>query len=206
MKSRSALATAVALALAALATPVVAQPDQQDWESILADAEGQTVYWNAWGGDDRTNRYIDWVAGQMRTTYGVRVEHVKLDDTSSAVARVLGEKQAGNHDDGSIDLIWINGENFAAMRAQDLLFGPFADSLPHFALTHPDDNPEVVTDFTLPTEGYESPGARRKSPSFTTAPTSTRLPRASKLCWIGRSRTPVSSATRASPISPAVPS
>ncbi|TNH14220.1 ABC transporter substrate-binding protein [Halomonas sp. BL6] len=157
MKPRSALATAVAFALISLAAPAVATPDPQEWESVLDAADGQTVYWNAWGGDARTNRYIAWVAEQMQESYGVRVEHVKLDDTSSAVARVLGEQQAGNDSDGSIDLIWINGENFAAMREQDLLFGPFAESLPNFALTYPDENPEVVTDFTLPTEGYESP-------------------------------------------------
>lgn len=157
MKPRSALATAVALALVTLAAPAVAAPDSQEWENVLDAADGQTVYWNAWGGDARTNRYIAWVAEQMQESYGVRVEHVKLDDTSSAVARVLGEQQAGNDSEGSIDLIWINGENFAAMREQNLLFGPFAESLPNFALTYPDENPEVVTDFTLPTEGYESP-------------------------------------------------
>jgi putative thiamine transport system substrate-binding protein len=123
----------------------------------VAEAEGQTVYWNAWGGDTRTNRYIEWVAQQMQAQYGIEVEHVKLDDTGSAVARVLAEKQAGNDDDGSIDLIWINGENFAAMRESDLLFGPFTEALPNFALTNAADNPEVVTDFTLPTEGFESP-------------------------------------------------
>lgn len=132
-------------------------PDPDDWDAVLKRADGQTVYWNAWGGDSRTNRYIGWVARQMDKRYGVDVEHVKLDDTSSAVARVLAEKQAGNNDDGSIDLLWINGENFAAMREQNLLFGPFAGALPHFTLTRPADNPEVVTDFTLPTEGYESP-------------------------------------------------
>ncbi|SHM11288.1 ABC transporter substrate-binding protein [Vreelandella subglaciescola] len=132
-------------------------PDPDDWGAVLKRAEGQTVYWNAWGGDSRTNRYIGWVARQMDERYGVDVEHVKLDDTGSAVARVLAEKQAGNNDDGSIDLLWINGENFAAMREQDLLFGPFAGALPHFALTRPAANPEVITDFTLPTEGYESP-------------------------------------------------
>lgn len=157
MKPRSALATAVALALVTFTAPAVAAPDPQEWESVLDAADGQTVYWNAWGGDARTNRYIAWVAEQMQEGYNVRVEHVKLDDTSSAVARVLGEQQAGNDSEGSIDLIWINGENFAAMREQDLLFGPFAESLPNFALTYPDENPEVVTDFTLPTEGYESP-------------------------------------------------
>ncbi|MDR5875404.1 ABC transporter substrate-binding protein [Vreelandella gomseomensis] len=143
--------------LLALALPAVAAPDPGNWQDVLAEAEGQTVYWNAWGGDSRTNRYIDWVAKQMQAQHNVTVEHVKLDDTSSAVSRVLAEKQADNDDDGSIDLIWINGENFAAMRDRDLLFGPFAESLPNFALTNAAENPEVVTDFTLPTEGFESP-------------------------------------------------
>tara|TARA_R110002049_G_scaffold173750_2_gene340653 strand:- start:7546 stop:8790 length:1245 start_codon:yes stop_codon:yes gene_type:complete len=147
----------LASALIALALPAMANPAPSDWQSVVADAEGQTVYWNAWGGDTRTNRYIDWVAQQMQAQFGIEVEHVKLDDTGSAVARVLAEKQAGNHDDGSIDLIWINGENFAAMRESDLLFGPFAEALPNFGLTNATENPEVVTDFTLPTEGYESP-------------------------------------------------
>ena len=143
--------------LLALTLPAVAAPAPSDWPAVLDEAEGQTVYWNAWGGDSRTNRYIDWVAEQMQAQFNVEVAHVKLDDTSSAVSRVLAEKQAGNDDEGSIDLIWINGENFAAMRENDLLFGPFAEALPNFALTNANDNPEVVTDFTLPTEGYESP-------------------------------------------------
>ncbi len=154
---RGALTTSITATLLAFSLPAMATPDPSDWQSVVAEAEGQTVYWNAWGGDTRTNRYIDWVAGQMQAQYGVDVEHVKLDDTGSAVARVLGEKQAGNDNDGSIDVIWINGENFAAMRQSDLLFGPFAKSLPNFALTNATENPEVVTDFTLPTEGYESP-------------------------------------------------
>ncbi len=157
MPTRHPLRLAIAITMLAFTVPASANPDPSDWQSVVAQAEGQTVYWNAWGGDTRSNRYIDWVAKQMQAQYDVEVEHVKLDDTGSAVARVLAEKQAGNNDDGSIDLIWINGENFAAMRESDLLFGPFAESLPHFALTNATDNPEVVTDFTLPTEGYESP-------------------------------------------------
>ncbi|MFC7369666.1 ABC transporter substrate-binding protein [Vreelandella zhaodongensis] len=157
MKPRATLATLTAASLLSLAQPVTAAPPPEDWEAVLQAAQGQTVYWNAWAGDNRTNRYIDWVAEQMQAEFEVEVTHVKLDDTSSAVARVLAEKQAGNDDDGSIDLVWINGENFAAMREQNLLFGPFTESLPNFALTDPDNNPEVVTDFTLPTDGYESP-------------------------------------------------
>lgn len=154
MPSRS-LALLPALALTLI--PLLHAADTDDWEAVLEEARGQTVYWNAWGGDDRTNRYIEWVARRMAEEHDLRLVHVKLDDTSAAVSRVLAEKSAGNRDDGSIDLIWINGENFAAMKEADLLFGPFAERLPNFALTHPEHNPEVVTDFTLPTEGYESP-------------------------------------------------
>ena len=157
MPTSHPLRLAVVTTMLTFAVPASANPAPSDWQSVVAQAEGQTVYWNAWGGDTRTNRYIDWVAEQLQAQYSVAVEHVKLDDTGSAVARVLAEKQAGNHDDGSIDLIWINGENFAAMRENALLFGPFAEALPNFALTNPDEHPEVITDFTLPTEGYESP-------------------------------------------------
>lgn len=150
------LALLPALALM-LTGPLQAAPDPADWEAVLEEARGQTVYWNAWAGDSRTNRYLEWVARQLAERHGLEMVHVKLDDTGTAVSRVLAEKAAGNRDDGSIDLIWINGENFAAMREADLLFGPFAERLPNFALTHPEHNPEVVTDFTLPTEGFESP-------------------------------------------------
>lgn len=129
----------------------------ETWQEVLEEARGQTVYWHAWAGDARINDYLAWVDRRMRDAYGVEVVHVKIDDTGNAVSRVLAEKGAGNLDDGSVDLIWLNGENFAAMKANDLLYGPFAERLPHFALTYPEHNPEVTTDFTLPTEGHESP-------------------------------------------------
>ncbi|MFG6177030.1 ABC transporter substrate-binding protein [Halomonas sp. THAF12] len=132
-------------------------PLPEEWADIEALARGQTVYWNAWGGDAATNRYIDWVAGHLAERFEIELLHVKLDDTAAAVSRVIAEKSAGNVDDGAVDLVWINGENFAAMKRHELLYGPFAERLPHFALTAPDDNPEMRTDFTLPTEGFEAP-------------------------------------------------
>ncbi|APE30181.1 ABC transporter substrate-binding protein [Halomonas aestuarii] len=143
-----------------MSTGLAAAPDPADWDAVLDEARGQTVYWYAWAGDQRTNDYIDWVAGRVDERFDVTLEHVKIGNTAEAVSRVLAEKQAGNDDAGNVDLIWINGENFAAMKENDLLFGPFAHALPNFALTRPEQNPEVVTDFTLPTEGYESPWGR----------------------------------------------
>ena len=127
------------------------------WPEIRERAKGQTVYWNAWGGSEEINAYISWVGSRVKEDHGVTLKHVKLASTADAVSRVLAEKAAGRSSNGSVDLIWINGENFAAMRESDLLFGPFTEALPNFALTNAADNPEVVTDFTLPTEGFESP-------------------------------------------------
>jgi putative thiamine transport system substrate-binding protein len=82
----------------------------QEWSQVEQKARGQTVYWNAWGGDEAINAYIRWVGERMAEDYGVTVEHVKLADTADAVRKVVAEKSAGRNDGGSVDLIWINGE------------------------------------------------------------------------------------------------
>lgn len=132
--------------------------DVNDWNAVEAEARGQTVYWYAWGGDPRINDYIAWVAKQSKSRYGVTLEHVKVDDTGSVVSRVLAEKAAGRDSDGNVDLVWINGENFAAMKRAGLLFSPsWADRLPNWAGVDVAGKPTVVTDFTIPTDGLEAP-------------------------------------------------
>jgi putative thiamine transport system substrate-binding protein len=127
------------------------------WEDITAAARGQTVYWNAWGGDERTNTFIAWVTDEMDKRYGVTVRHVKLSDTAEAVARVIAEKTAGRDDDGSVDMIWINGPNLLSMKENDLLFGPFAEDLPNYRFVDTVNKPSNVVDFTLPVEGMAAP-------------------------------------------------
>jgi putative thiamine transport system substrate-binding protein len=148
------------LAVLAALTPfaALADTDPANWSDVIAEANGQTVYWNAWGGSTNTNDYIAWVAERVAQDYGVTLEHVKLTDTADAVTRVLAEKQAGENDDGAVDMIWINGANFAAMKDADLLFGPYAEQLPNWALVDVDGK-TVQTDFTVPTDGFESPWA-----------------------------------------------
>lgn len=150
------LFAAAVLLLLSLA-PAAAEPDPRDWPAVLREARGQTVYWNAWAGEPRINDYIAWAGREVAARHGVRVVHVKLADTAEAVSRVLAEKTAGRDQGGSVDLIWINGENFAAMKRGGLLFGPWAEDLPNFPLTDPANNPAVREDFTVPVEGYEAP-------------------------------------------------
>lgn len=136
--------------------------DQTEWQDILETAKGQTVYWNAWGGGDVYNDYIAWVADRVSGEYGVTVEHVKLSDTAEAVRKVLAERTAGRITDGSVDLIWINGENFKAMKDNALLYGPITDKLPNFQLVDTEALPATVLDFTVPTDGLESPWGQAK--------------------------------------------
>lgn len=57
---------------------------------------------------------------------------------------MLAEKSANNNDQGSVDLIWINGANFATMSDNTLLLKDWANNLPNFALTDPENNPAVT--------------------------------------------------------------
>ncbi len=143
-----------------------ADPDPGDWNAVLERARGQTVYWNAWAGEQRINTFIQWAGDQVKERYGITVVHVKLSDTAEAVSRVLAEKTAGTTSNGAVDLIWINGENFAGMKRQHLLFGPWAEALPNFMLTDPDHNPAVRADFTVPVEGYEAPWGKAQIAFF----------------------------------------
>jgi putative thiamine transport system substrate-binding protein len=153
-----ALAARVARALALCAALFAAAPSAaQSWEDLVARARGQTVNWNAWAGDEKTNAFIAWVGAEVERRYGVRVNHVKLKDTAEAVTRVVAEKSAGRDAGGSVDLIWINGPNFLAMKEQKLLHGPFAERLPNWRLVDTVKKRSNLIDFTIPHEGFESP-------------------------------------------------
>lgn len=132
------------------------------WQAVLDKARGQEVFWNAWGGGDVYNSYIAWVAERVDAEYGVTLRHVKLGDTAEAVRKVLAERSAGRSTDGSVDLIWINGENFKTMKDNALLYGPFTDRLPNFKLVDIENKPTTVLDFTVPTDGLESPWGMAK--------------------------------------------
>lgn len=148
----------IAAASLVLAGAAAAEPDPANWDAVLEEAVGETVFWHAWGGSTQTNDFIAWVGDRVMAEYGVTLEHVKLTDTADAVGRVVAENAAGTDEGGAVDMIWINGENFIALKEANLLFGPFAEDLPNWALVDVDGKP-VTTDFTVPTDGFESPWA-----------------------------------------------
>jgi putative thiamine transport system substrate-binding protein len=127
------------------------------WAALEAKARGQRVYFNAWGGSDRVNAYLQWVAAEVDKRFGVQLEHVKLTDTVEAVKRVRNEKAAGKLTEGSIDMLWINGENFLSMKRESLLWGPFAESLPSYVNVDVQGKPTTRVDFSEAVDGMEAP-------------------------------------------------
>ncbi len=136
---------------------LVSTANAQSWQNTLDEAKGQTVYWNAWGGSDNINAYIEWIKTNVKRNFQVNLKHVKLADTANAVSRVLAEKAAGNHTKGSIDLIWINGENFRTLKQNKLLFGPFSQNLPNYRYIDESSKKSLTLDFGTKVEGMESP-------------------------------------------------
>ncbi|MDJ0929994.1 hypothetical protein [Breoghania sp.] len=135
-----------------------AEPDPQNWPTLLDAAKGQIVYFHAWGGEPRINAYIRWAGEQVSARYGVTPKQVKVDDTANVVSQVLAEKATGQTEDGAIDLVWINGENFAALKRQGLLLkNGWANKLPNWKYVDVSGKPTVASDFTVPTDGPEAP-------------------------------------------------
>lgn len=128
-----------------------------DWSQTLNEARGQTVFFNAWGGSEVINDYLQWARDHLQARYGIELRHVRVSDTSDVVARVLAEQAAGRAQGGSVDLVWINGDNFKAMQEQGLLLSPWTFHLPNYALLDHANKPTLSMDFSTPVNHQEAP-------------------------------------------------
>jgi len=127
------------------------------WEQIVAAADGQTVNWWMWGGSDVINSWVNgWVKAELKARYNITLNQVPVAGPTEFINQVLGEKQAGNDTNGSVDIMWINGENFRTMREADLLYGPWAQAVPTSRYIDWSDG-SIAYDFGFPVEGYELP-------------------------------------------------
>ncbi|MDP9457384.1 MAG: ABC transporter substrate-binding protein [Actinomycetota bacterium] len=119
-------------------------------------ARGTTVNFFMYGGDDATNAYVDgWIAPRLKEEYDITLKRTPVGDTAEVVNKLLNEKQAGD-DEGTVDLVWINGENFYTGTQAKLWFGPWAEELPNARYINWESE-EINTDFGTPVDGYEAP-------------------------------------------------
>ena len=129
------------------------------WEEILEAAKGTTVTFYGWGGDENRNNWLNTtVADYVKENYDVTLEVVGMN-IDDILTKLSGEKMAGTKA-GSIDMIWINGENFYSAKDNGLLYGPFTQNLPNMEIYIDMEDPETLNDFCMPIEGYEAPYAK----------------------------------------------
>lgn len=136
-------------------TPAPSQFQSLSWEDIEQQARQSSVRFAMWGGDEVRNRYYrETVRQTLLDELAVRLELVPTADVADIVNKLLNEKSAGRDAGGSVDLVWMNGENFRTARQAKLLWGPFAHLLPNLALY---DQELCARDFGTPVEGFEAP-------------------------------------------------
>ena len=170
------LALVLTLSLAACAGGQ-SQLDLQtaSWDQILADAKGTTVTFYGWGGDENRNNWLNTtVADYVKEHYDVTLEVVGMN-IDDILAKLSGEKMAGAKT-GSIDMIWINGENFYSAKDNGLLYGPFTQQLPNMESYIDLNDPETLNDFCMPIDGYEAPYAKAQMVLFADTAVTPALP------------------------------
>ena len=138
------LASSVSLApLANADTADGASLMNKSWDQILETAKGGEVNWFLWGGADHINQYVtEYVGGVLKDQYDITLNRVPLTDTAAAVNTVLSEKESGVNDKGTVDMIWINGENFKTMKQGDMAWCGYLDKLPNNKLVNRDLDPK----------------------------------------------------------------
>lgn len=133
------------------------------WEDVEARAKQEgTVNLYYWGGSDPINIWMDQVVATDLAKLGVTLNPVRITGTKDAIDLVLAEKGSGKGlGEGSVDAIWLNGENFATLKRQDALFGAFADKMPNsqFVEWNADDPRSLLNlrDFGVETGAAEAP-------------------------------------------------
>lgn len=130
--------------------------EKMSFDEMKEEAKGTTVTFYGWGGDEKLNEWLDnEFASRMKEKYDITMKRVPMD-IDQVLSQLSGEIQAGETD-GSIDMIWINGENFQSAKENKMLYGPFTGKLPNFQKYVDSKSEDVTLDFAYEIEGYEAP-------------------------------------------------
>lgn len=110
----------------------------EDFDSIVEAAKGTEVNFYGWGGDENLNNWLDnYYAPLMKEKYDITVNRVPMG-IEDILSQLTGELQASpagaaNEDSstGTIDMVWINGENFATASENNMLLDNYAWKAPN---------------------------------------------------------------------------
>ena len=144
-----------------------AEPDPSRWDAVLAEARGQTVYFNAWGGGEQINAYIEWAAGELdrapRHQAGACQAGRHRQCGRPGGGREGGRQGQRRHGRPHLDQ-W---REFRCDEAAGPAVPPgWAEKLPNWRFVDVEDKPTVRTDFTVPVEGLGGPWGMAKMVFF----------------------------------------
>jgi putative spermidine/putrescine transport system substrate-binding protein len=126
------------------------------WTDHLVRAKGRTVSIALWGGSENINNWFDtFVKDQLKEKYNITLERIPLSDTQIAIQKLLKEKKR-NRLKGSIDLLWVNGENFKTMKDKKLTWKSYLGDLPSSKYLDLESS-AIKLDFGVDHGGHESP-------------------------------------------------
>lgn len=107
-----------------------------------------------WGGSQEINRFIDDViTPKALEQTGVKINRVPITDVKDTVNKMIVEKQAGKKT-GSVDVLWVNGENFKNLKEAGLLIGDSNKNFKNLSLVK---DSTLEKDFGVPVDGMETP-------------------------------------------------
>lgn len=128
-----------------------------EWSSVLEAAKGQTVNMHMWGGSQYVNGYMDdYVKPELENRYGIILNRIPINDARDLVNKIMAEKEEKKND-GSVDLFWINGENFKIAKENELLLGDLTAMVPNYIRYVNVSASDLNYDFGFKTDGYEIP-------------------------------------------------
>jgi len=152
----------VALILSLILSGCTSSVDTRSWSELswdehLEEAKGTNVNIHMWGGSDLVNNYMDqYIAPRLKEKYEITLNRVPITDARDMINKLITEKEVEKKD-GSIDIMWINGENFALSKENNLLLGSYADQVPNYMELVDNTAKDIIYDFGLPTDDMEVP-------------------------------------------------
>jgi len=132
---------------------------EKSFEQIKKDSKNTEVSIYMWGGSKEVNNYFDlFVVPQVKDIFNIKLNRVPIDDVKTVLQKIELEKDSDRR--GTVDIIWINGENFKIAKSKNLLYGSFVSKLPNYNNFVDINNSSNLLDFSEPTQGLEAPFGR----------------------------------------------
>ncbi len=136
----------------------------EDFEALVEAAKGTEVNFYGWGGDENLNNWLDnYYAPLMKEKYDITINRVPMG-IEDILSQLTGELQASpvgaanvDNSDGTIDMIWVNGENFATASENNMLLDNYAWKAPNLKKYMDPMSTKLHFDFGFPIQNREIP-------------------------------------------------